>query len=211
MLVGAEAVAVNSRRRMQVYRTMHLWHWISAAVCFAALFLFTVTGITLNHASAFSADPVVKTHQAMLPQNVQDTLMAAGEGAALPDSLVRWLDEEFAIELGNATAEWSDEELYLSAPGPGRDAWISIDRQTGVARSETTDRGWLAYFNDLHKGRNTGLVWTIFIDVVAAACLFFALTGLVLLWIQARQRKSTWPLVTGGVGLVIALMIFFAH
>jgi len=38
---------------------MHLWHWISAAVCFAALTLFTVTGITLNHATAISATPAV--------------------------------------------------------------------------------------------------------------------------------------------------------
>ena len=41
---------MNSRLRMQLYRTTHLWHWISAAVCFAALALFTITGITLNHA-----------------------------------------------------------------------------------------------------------------------------------------------------------------
>jgi hypothetical protein len=196
---------------MQVYRTMHLWHWISAAVCFAALILFTVTGITLNHASAFSVDPVVKSHEATLPQAERAQLAGADAQAALPRSLQEWLEKEFEIDLGDAGIEWSDEELYLSAPGPGRDAWIAVDRATGIAKAETTDRGWLAYFNDLHKGRNTGLVWTVFIDVVAAACLFFALTGLVLLWIQARQRKSTWPLVTGGVGLVVALMIFFAH
>ena len=196
---------------MQVYRTMHLWHWISAAVCFAALILFTVTGITLNHASVFSADPVVKSHEATLPQAERAQLAGADAQAGLPRSLQDWLEKEFDIDLGDAGIEWSDEELYLSAPGPGRDAWIAIDRATGIAKSETTDRGWLAYFNDLHKGRNTGLVWTVFIDVVAAACLFFALTGLVLLWIQARQRKSTWPLVTGGVGLVVALMMFFAH
>ena len=57
---------MNSRRRMQVYRTMHLWHWISAAVSFAALILFTVTGITLNHASAFSATPAVENREATL-------------------------------------------------------------------------------------------------------------------------------------------------
>ena len=196
---------------MQVYRTMHLWHWISAAVCFAALILFTVTGITLNHASAFSAAPVVKSHERTLGQAELGLLAGAEAGERLPDPLRQWLEKEFAIDLANAGVEWSEEELYLSAPGPGRDAWISIDRATGVAKSESTDRGWLAYFNDLHKGRNTGLLWTLFIDVVAAACLFFALTGLVLLWIQARQRRSTWPLVTGGVGLVVLLMIFFAH
>jgi len=101
--------------------------------------------------------------------------------------------------------------LYLSAPGPGRDAWVSIDRTSGAAKFESTDRGWIAYFNDLHKGRNTGVVWTIFIDVVAAACVFFSLTGLVLLWIQARQRTSTWPLVTLGIGVLVFLMIVFAH
>ena len=88
---------------------------------------------------------------------------------------------------------------------------VTFTGSYNISPAISPDGRWLAYFNDLHKGRNTGVVWTVFIDVVAAACLFFALTGLVLLWIQARQRKSTWPLVTGGVGLVVALMIFFAH
>jgi hypothetical protein len=88
---------------------------------------------------------------------------------------------------------------------------VSIERATGAAKYESTDRGWLAYFNDLHKGRNTGVVWWIFIDVVAAACLFFSITGLILLQIQARQRKSTWPMVGGGVAIMLAIMIFFAH
>ena len=47
--------------------------------------------------------------------------------------------------------------------------------------------------------------------MVAAAVLFFSLTGLILLQIQARQRKSTWPLVIGGTVLVFALTLFFVH
>jgi hypothetical protein len=194
-----------------MYRTMHLWHWISAAACFAALILFTVTGITLNHASAIGATPRVASGGAQAPAPVIAAVAPGVNEAGIPAAVTRWIDQQFGVELGHATAEWSEEELYVSAPGPGRDAWVSIDRASGAAKFETTDRGWVAYFNDLHKGRNTGLAWMIFIDVVAAACLFFALTGLVLLVIQARQRRSTWPLVTGGVGLVIALMIFFAH
>jgi hypothetical protein len=203
---------MDARRRMQLYRTMHLWHWISAAVCFAALTLFTVTGITLNHASAISAEPAVSKGSAQLPDRLRATLATAAPAAGSPPAeIAAWAEDEFDISLGNATAEWSEEELYLSAPGPGRDAWVSIDRASGTAKFEKTDRGWLAYFNDLHKGRNTGLTWTIFIDVVAVAVLFFSLTGLVLLWIQARQRTSTWPLVGGGIAIVTALMIFFAH
>jgi hypothetical protein len=51
----------------------------------------------------------------------------------------------------------------------------------------------------------------IFIDILAVAVLFFSITGLVLLWIQARQRTSTWPLVGSGVVIMVVLMIFFAH
>jgi hypothetical protein len=203
---------MDSRRRMQLYRTMHLWHWISAAVCFAALTLFTVTGITLNHASAISAQPAVSSGTAQIPDALRGALASGGaEHAKAPADITAWAEDTFNLSLGDATAEWSEEELYLSAPGPGRDAWVSIDRASGAAKFEKTDRGWLAYFNDLHKGRNTGITWTIFIDVVAAAVLFFSLTGLILLWIQARQRTSTWPLVGGGIVLVTALMIFFAH
>ena len=203
---------MDSRRRMQLYRTMHLWHWISAAVCFAALTLFTITGITLNHASAISAQPVVASGDAQLPETLR-RLLAAGvaQSAEPPAEIAAWAEDAFELSLRDATAEWSEEELYLSAPGPGRDAWVSIDRASGAAKFEKTDRGWLAYFNDLHKGRNTGITWVIFIDVVAVAVLFFSLTGLVLLWIQARQRTSTWPLVGGGIALVTALMVFFAH
>jgi hypothetical protein len=196
---------------MQLYRTMHSWHWISAAICLAALLLFCITGITLNHASAIGASPEVATATAQLPEALESTLAGEHSGSTLPDPLADWLEETFDIEPAGASVEWSDEELYVSAPGPGRDAWVSIDRASGAAQFEATDRGWVAYFNDLHKGRNTGITWTIFIDVVAAACVFFSLTGLILLWIQARQRTATWPLVSLGVGVLVFLMIVFAH
>lgn len=203
---------MNSRLRMQVYRTTHLLHWISAAVCFSALALFTITGITLNHAGSIGGQPVVTTHAADVPPTLRGALgPAASNEDAVPSDLARWIRAEFGVAVDDATVEWSDEELYLSAPGPGRDAWVSIDRATGAAKSESTDRGWIAYLNDLHKGRNTGLAWRVFIDVVAAAVLFFSLTGLVLLQIQARQRPSTWPLVIGGTVCALVLTIFFVH
>jgi hypothetical protein len=197
---------------MRLYRTMHSWHWISAAICLAALLLFSITGVTLNHAGAISAQPEVTSGTAQLPAALLEALGGdRGQADPPPAPVAQWIEDQFGIEVSGAAAEWSEDELYLSAPGPGRDAWVSVDRADGSARFEATDRGWIAYFNDLHKGRNTGLAWTIFIDVVAAACVFFALTGLVLLWVQARQRTATWPLVGGGVAILALLMIFLAH
>jgi hypothetical protein len=202
---------VNSRRRMQVYRTSHVLHWMSAAVCLAALLLFSITGITLNHAAAISAKPVVTNRDSQLPRPLMNLIAGAEPQVRVPGPVLDWLDSEFDVDAGNASVEWSEEELYVSAPGPGRDAWVSVDRVTGAAKFESTDRGWVAYFNDLHKGRNTGVVWWVFIDVVAAACLFFSITGLILLQIQARQRRSTWPLVAVGVAIMVVIMILFAH
>lgn len=76
---------------------------------------------------------------------------------------------------------------------------------------ELTDRGWISYLNDLHKGRNAGQVWRLFIDLFAAACFIFCVTGLLLLNLHARHRPMTWPAV--GLGLVIPalLALFFIH
>src|SRR5690349_23561815 len=132
---------MNSRRRMQVYRTMHLWHWISAAVCFAALILFTVTGITLNHAASIHAEPRVVSGGADAPADVRAPVAAGVDEKGVPPAVSAWAGKQFDIALGNAGAEWSADELYISAPGPGRDAWVTIDRATGAAKFETTDRG----------------------------------------------------------------------
>ena len=75
----------------------------------------------------------------------------------------------------------------------------------GAVEYEATRRGWVSYFNDLHKGRNAGPGWGWFIDVFAVACLVFCITGLFLLHLHARQRRMTWPLV--GLGLLIPLLI----
>src|SRR5262245_28060947 len=106
---------VNSRRRMQVYRTMHSWHWISAAICLAALLLFCITGITLNHAGAIGATPSVTTSSAQLPDALRSALAGEPAAGSLPEALGEWIEGQFGIATGAASVEWSDEELYVSA------------------------------------------------------------------------------------------------
>jgi hypothetical protein len=109
------------------------------------------------------------------------------------------------------TAEWSLDEIYVSLPRPGGDGWLTIDRTTGAVEWERTDRGWIAYLNDLHKGRHTGWVWQLFIDVIAVAFLVFTATGLLLLQVHSSKRPATWPAVAFGFAAPIVLLVFFAH
>ena len=187
-------------------RTLHQWHWISSAVCLIGMLLFSVTGITLNHAAKIEASADVQHRQLTLPPAVLGQLGDREEGnAPVPRAVRQWLDGELGTSIGGRAAEWSAEEIYLSLPRPGGDAWLSIDRESGAVEFESTSRGVVSYLNDLHKGRNAGPAWGWFLDVFAVACLVFCITGLFLLHLHARQRRMTWPLV--GLGLLIPLLI----
>lgn len=211
---NASAASVTSQQRRGFWlRTLHQWHWISSAIALVGMLVFSVTGITLNHAGKIEATPVVEQRTAVLPAPVLRALARGNEegNAPLPAPVSRWLDAQLGTSVGSRDAEWSAEEVYVSMPGPGSDAWISIQRADGAVEYEHTRRGWVSYFNDLHKGRNTGTAWSWFIDLFALACIVFTISGLWLLALHARQRRMTWPWV--GLGLIAPLLIalLFIH
>jgi len=200
-------------RRAFWLKHLHQWHWISSAVCLVGMLLFAVTGITLNHAGQIEAKPRVAERQAVLPAALLAGIASprAEKKGPLPPAIRDWMARELGISAGAREAEWSEGEVYLALPRPGGDAWVSIDRGDGAVLHEATDRGWISYLNDLHKGRNTGTAWVWFLDVFAGACLVFCLTGLFLLYSHAGHRPATWPMV--GMGLVAPLLLamLFIH
>ncbi|MEK0360890.1 MULTISPECIES: PepSY-associated TM helix domain-containing protein [unclassified Pseudomonas] len=191
--------------------TLRQWHWISSALCLVGMLLFAVTGITLNHAAQIEAQPKVTERQAELPTALQSQLLSQTPEAGLPDTLRQWIEHELRIDLTDRDAEWSDGELYIALPRPGGDAWLSLALDSGELLYESTDRGWISYLNDLHKGRNTGTAWSWFIDIFAAACVVFSLTGLLLLQRHAGGRPTTWPLVGAGLVIPLLLALLFIH
>lgn len=200
------------QRRGYWLRTLHQWHWISAAVCLVGMLLFAATGITLNHAGRIEASPKVDHRTAQLPPALLHALAGHADGNAPVPAVVRdWLDDRFGTSIGARAAEWSADEVYLSMPRPGGDAWLSIDLASGTAEYERTDRGLVALLNDLHKGRNAGTAWSLFLDVFAIGCVVFCVTGLVLLQLHAGQRRMTWPLVGLGLLVPLVLALIFIH
>jgi len=202
----------GQQRRGFWLRTLHQWHWISSAVCLIGMLLFAVTGITLNHASKIEAQPQVVHRTLKLPVPLLQALGKHDQGnAPLPANVATWISQQLDVSVASRSAEWSADEVYLSMPGPGTDAWVSIQRGDGAIEFERTDRGWISYLNDLHKGRNAGPAWGWFIDVFAVACLVFCITGLFLLQLHARQRRMTWPYVGLGLVIPILLALLFIH
>jgi len=210
----AAAGLANARGNRSFWlKHLHRWHWLSAALCLLGMLLFAVTGITLNHAADIGAAPRVTTRNATLPADLLDRLAGSERDGKrpLPAPLAAWAAREFGVGAAGREAEWSGSDIYLSLPRPGGDGWLSIDRETGEATYEVTTRGWVAYLNDLHKGRDTGPAWRWFIDAFAAACLVFCITGLMLLHLHAGGRPATWPVVALGLVAPMILAILFIH
>ncbi|WP_442679488.1 PepSY-associated TM helix domain-containing protein [Sphingomonas sp. ASY06-1R] len=193
-------------------KQLHTWHWISAAISLVGMLLFAITGLTLNHASAISAKPVVTQRTAALSAPLLQQLHAPFPAdAPLPEAVAANVASAIGLDPRGHAAEWSDGEVYVALPRPGGDGWISIDKSSGKVTAEVTSRGWISYLNDLHKGRNAGNAWFWFIDVFAVACILFTLTGLLLLQMHARHRPLTWPLTGLGLAIPVIIAILFIH
>lgn len=196
-------------------KTLHQWHWISASLCLLGMLVFSVTGFTLNHATQIESTPQVSNRKATLPAPLHARMASSAEqhadgSAPLPPAVEGWVRTTFGIDVEGIDAEWSLEDAYVPLPRPGGDAWLRIGVD-GAAEYELTSRGAVSWLNDLHKGRNTGPVWSWFIDIFAIASLVFSVTGFLILKLHAANRPATWPVVGFGIVAPVLIALLFIH
>lgn len=199
-------------------KTLHQWHWISSALSLMGMLLFALTGVTLNHAGQIEATPEVTRQRAVLPEALRVVLLqqstqaeSAPDARPLPTQVHQWLAKTLSVHVDGQAVEWSADEVYVAMPRPGGDAWVRIGLIEGDVEYELTDRGWVSWLNDLHKGRHTGVVWSWFIDIFAVCCLVFCITGFLILKVHASNRPTVWPVVGLGVLLPALLALLFIH
>ncbi len=200
---------------------------------FTALVFFSITGVTLNHPDWFGANTDQLTEHtgemepAWLRGRVPTSSDAPGRESKAGDGtdtlseaeaedpaahFARLEIVEFlrsAHDIRGAVGEFraDDVECMIVFKGPGYAADVFIDRASGKYRISETKMGTIAIINDLHKGRDSGLVWSLIIDGTALLTIFVAVTGIVLLFYLKRKRVS--GVVTAVVG-TIALAVIYA-
>lgn len=108
------------------------------------------------------------------------------------------------VDVSGRAVEWSDDEAYAHAASRWR--CVAARRsERGRDRIRIDRSRLISYINDLHKGRNTGGAWSLFLDVFAVGCLVFCITGLLILKMHSERRPPTWPMQ--GLGLVIPALL----
>jgi len=156
-------------------RTIHIYFSICLLVI---LVFFSLTGITLNHVDFFTAEPDV-TEKVVNPLPAFP-LDDQGQIANSPE-LADFLGNEFDIELNKAILTQDGDFLFVDYRTPGATVFIEIDQVLQEALGETTDYGFVAMLNDLHKARDSTTLWKWLLDISSVLLVLFSLTGFVLL------------------------------
>ncbi len=175
----------------------------------AAVLFFGITGITLNHpdwvfgqverSRAVEGDVDVKWIRREIADSDNSSQVKKLE-------VVEYLRKTHRVRGALAEFRVDDSECMVSFKGPGYSADAFIDRDSGHYSLTELDHGLIALINDLHKGRDTGAVWSAVIDISAGLMTLIALTGLVLLF-YLKLRRVTGVVVALG-GTVVLIMIF---
>jgi uncharacterized protein len=183
-----------------VSRWLHIY---LSMVSFAVVLFFAATGLTLNHPDWFGEREQTTTYKG----TVAGPLLHE-QGGAQPDKLgiVEFLRNTHKIKGAVSDFRVEDDQVSVSFKGPGYAADGFIQRDSGRYELVETRSGFVAVINDLHKGRDTGKVWSGVIDASAILLVLVSLSGLVLIWFVYKRRVS--GLVLAVVGGAICMFLY---
>lgn len=191
---------VLKRNTSRFSRWLHIY---LSMISFAIVLFFSITGITLNHADYFQGKTQTRQEKGKLTAewvNNKDSNRVAKLNIA------EYFRNNYAVKGAVNDFRIDDGQVSLSFKGPGYEANIFIDRQTGEFDLSQTRTGFIGFINDLHKGRDTGRVWSWVIDAAAILMVLISLTGLVLLLFIKKKRVN--GLILTAVGLVIMYLVY---
>ncbi len=216
-----DRIPTNARRfrRALSLRFAALVRWLHIYLSMfglASVLFFSVTGMTLNHPDWFfsEAESTDRVEGEIEPAWLQSR--GASKDIDIesdPSSqvnkleIVEYLRQEHDVRGALSEFLVDDYECMVIFKGPGYAADAFIDRETGRYDLTQSYQGFIAVLNDLHKGRDTGAVWSLVIDISAILLTLISLTGLILLFYLRLRRVAGIIVIL--VGTVVLLVIYW--
>jgi hypothetical protein len=202
------AVTMPQRRPLK-YRLQTLIRWLhiyASLLGLMTVLFFGVTGLTLNHPHWFdSGYHAVREESGTMDRR----LIATPGGATEMLEIVEFIRSKFNVRCGVRDFHADQSQIAVAFAGPGYTADFSIDRNTAEYNFSEVRMGLTAVINDLHKGRDTGPGWNIFIDISALLLVFISISGVLLLFWLKRLWRSGLLAILGGT-IAIAIFIWFS-
>lgn len=188
------------KKLLKASRFVHVYLSI---ILLILLVFFSITGITLNHPSwGGGLTESSKTVQLSLqfpgifPLSNSESLLES------PD-FRRFIKQEFKVDLDYSELEDDGNLLIIDAQKPGQAILLELDLVSGDVFVSDSDYGWIAFFNDLHKGRHTQVLWRGLIDFSAVVLVIFSLAGLMLLLPHKKKLGRAISVTLVGISLLV--------
>jgi hypothetical protein len=169
-------------------------------VSFTILLFFAVTGITLNHQSAFNGEAKTKRFAG----SFEAAWMQSPD--THKNDMVEALRSRHHIRAALSDYRADDDQVQISFKGPGYTADGFIDRATGEYEMLENRLGFVAVINDLHKGRDTGKAWAGVIDISAGLMTLVSLSGLILIFFLNKRLRT--GMIALGLGTALCWLVY---
>src|SRR5215467_4300187 len=159
-----------------------LTHIYVSMAGFTLALLFGATGLTLNHQDFGLSEPRTETSVIDLGKN-----LVSNADQPAPEQYLRQ-----RLQIRSPATDYHDDtdQIQMTFAAPGTRTVVTINREDGKAEVEKENRGFLGKLGDLHKGFDTGKVWSWIIDLAALLLVVSSLTGMITL-ISLRARRVT--------------------
>jgi hypothetical protein len=192
------------RWKIEFYRQSRLWHGYLSAFAFLSLMFFSATGLLLNH-------PEWLKSQEAKPLEVRFALAPADVAAAKKDTdparaVAALIDAKRAVSGIYTSGEIDGDEAYLRYEGVTGNSSIVVDLKTGQVDATIQKPDAVTVLNDLHRGKNVGEAWRLFIDISAALFLILSLIGYILFFSLRYRLVQTLTLT--GISLLAMVGVF---
>jgi len=179
--------------------TLHIYFSMAG---FILVLLFAVTGLTLNHDDFGWSEPTTSTTTLTVPGALMDR--------SDQEAIGQYLRGALRLQAPAMKFRLDPDEIDVTFTAPGSRTEVMIHRPDGAARVESESRGLFAKLDDLHKGLDTGNVWSLVIDVTAVLLIFSSVTGILTLVSLPKRRVAgfvTGALVAAALGVVYWLAV----
>lgn len=171
---------------------------------FVIVLFFSVTGLTLNHLEWFPERETLHEQDGKL-----NPLWVNGADTSKVKKLevVEFFRSKFRVDGELNDFRIDESEISVSFQGPGYTADAFVDRQNGTFHLTERSLGFVAWINDLHKGRDTSQGWKWVIDFSAIFMTLISLTGIILLLYLKKKRLK--GIIWLFAGLVLVMLLYF--
>jgi uncharacterized protein len=186
--------------RLRLQSWLRWLHIYTSMISLIVVLFFSLTGITLNHPDwLFGTQEIRSESTGALPSNWRtgetvDWFVVAEHLRATHSVKGKAQDQQSTD---------TDASLRFAAPGYTADALID---QSGNYTLRVSSQGWVAALNDFHRGRNSGAVWAVLIDLAGWFLVLISLTGLGLLFYLKKIRLNALVVMALGGVAMLALM-----